>query len=106
MRNKAMNLLACLVGLAFVLPASAGDGFETAQLKNAYSQLTPAMGILNYSSEVTNAATGESSKRDSSALALVVTPQGLIMTHGHMKVENSQPFNISVTIGQGNDEKD
>ena len=106
MRNKAMKLSACLVVLACVLPAAAGDGFETAQLKKAYDQLTPAMGILNYSSEVTNAATGESSKRDSSALALVVTPQGLIMTHGHMKVENSQPFNISVTIGQGNDEKD
>lgn len=106
MRNNTMKLSAYLVALALVLPAAAGDGFETAQLKNAYSQLTPAMGILNYSSEVTNAATGESSKRDSSALALVVTPQGLIMTHGHMKVENSQPFNISVTIGQGNDEKD
>ena len=99
MRNKASKLSAYLVALAFVVPAAASDGFETDQLKNTYSQLTPAMGILNYSSEVTNAATGESSKRDSSALALVVTPQGLIMTHGHMKVENSQPFNISVILG-------
>lgn len=106
MLNKTLRLSACLVALLAVRPVIADDGFDTATLKNIYSQLTPSMGVLRYSSEVTNAATGESTKRDSSALALVVTPGGLIMTHGHMKVENSQPFNISVTLGQGDSEKD
>lgn len=107
MSSNLLSPLACLLALISVLPAAAADdGFETAMLKKAYDQITPAIGILNYSSEVTNASTGESSRRDNNALALVVSPEGLIMTHGHLKVENSNPFNISVTLGQGNDEKD
>ena len=106
MSSNTMRLTALLLTLGYAFNAAAEDGFDTALLKKAYGDLTPAIGILNYSSEVTNASTGESSKRDSNALALVVSPEGLIMTHGHMKVENSQPFNISVTLGQGDSEKD
>lgn len=106
MWSKTMTLSACLVAVLSVLPAVASDGFDTALLESTYSQLTPAMGVVRYSSEVTNANTGESSKRENNALALVVTPQGLLMTFGHVKVEDSVPFNISVTLGQGDSEKD
>ena len=106
MWSKTMTLSACLVAVLSVLPAVASDGFDTALLETTYSQLTPAMGVVRYSSEVTNANTGESSKRENNALALVVTPQGLLMTFGHVKVEDSVPFNISVTLGQGDSEKD
>ena len=94
--------LFCLVSLNAV----AGDVFTQNQLESIYDRVTPAMGLLKYSSEVTNASNGETSKRDRTALALVVSADGLVMTHGHMKLEGSDPFNITVTLGQGDGEKE
>lgn len=106
MLNSRLYRAATALAVVFALSAPASDGFDSALLKKAYGQLTPAIGIVKYSSEVINAGTGETTKRDSNALALVVSPAGLVMTHGHMKMENSQPFNISVVLGQGDAEKD
>lgn len=83
---------------------AAGDGFSKQQLQSIHDRVTPALGVLKYSSEVTNSRTGETSKRDRNALALVVSSTGLALAHGHMQLENNDPFNISVTLGQGEDE--
>lgn len=99
MRNSFLMLVGCLL----ITTGAAGE-FSQAQLKSAYEKITPAMGLLQYSSELTNASTGEVSKRDGTALALVVSPTGLVLCHGHIELENSTPFNISVTLGTGEDE--
>jgi serine protease Do len=100
------SILMTLVATLIALNAAAGDGFTQQQLESTYNKITPAMGLLKYSSEVTNSNTGESSRRDRNALALVVSSDGLVMAHGHMKLEGNEPFNISVTLGQGDDEKE
>ena len=99
------SILTIAIALTVTLNAAAGDGFTQQQLKSIYDRITPAMGLLKYSSEVTNPNTGETSKRERNGLALVVSSDGLVMTHGHMKLENNDPFNISVTLGQGDAEK-
>jgi len=98
------NFLITAAALIVALNA-AGDGFTQAQLQSIYDRVTPALGLLKYSSEVTNTNTGETSSRDRTALALVVSPDGLAMAPGHMQLEDNQPFNISVTLGQGDAEK-
>ncbi|HPO12098.1 MAG TPA: PDZ domain-containing protein [Candidatus Hydrogenedentes bacterium] len=96
-----LNSIILIAALSF----GANDGFSQTLLAAAYDAVTPAIGLLEYSSEVTDPATGETSKRDGNALALLVSPDGLVMTHGHMVVENADPFNIRVTLGQGDNEK-
>lgn len=102
MRNSAL-IIAGLVLLA--APGATAAEFSAGLLRKAYDDITPAIGLLSYSSEITNAATGEITKRDGNGLALVVSPEGLVLCHGHMKLENSEPFNISVTLGEGMDEE-
>ncbi len=103
---KSRILTATFAFLLALNAAAADDGFSQEQLKSIYDRVTPAMGLLTYSSEVTNANTGETSKRDRSALALVVSSDGLVMAHGHMRLENNEPFNITVALGQGDSEKE
>lgn len=80
------------------------DQFTQVLLENTFLENTPAIGLLEYSSEVVNSTTGETTKRENSALALVVSPDGLVMTHGHMVLENTQPFGIKVTLGRSDEE--
>ncbi len=81
------------------------DGFSQAAIARAQASLSPAVCVVTYSAEITNPATGDTSKRDSSALGLIVSPSGLAMAPGHMSLENAEPFNIKVSVGQGDDEK-
>jgi serine protease Do len=96
------NVLMILMVLAQVQTA---DGFTQAAIARAYAEHAPAIGLVTYSSEVTNPNTGETTKRDSSALGLLVSPAGLVMAPGHMQLENAEPFNITVTVGQGANEQ-
>ena len=82
------------------------DGFTQAGIERAYDAVAPAIGLLSYTSEITNPSTGAISKRNQNALGLVVSADGLVMTHGHMLLENTQPVNIVFRIGQGEDEKE
>lgn len=101
MRSK----LASIVALAIVWPAAAQD-FTPKQLQTFFDTVSPAVAIINYSSNVTNPNTGEISKRSTRALGLIVSPNGLVMAHGHMQLENSEPFNIRVSVGQGDAERE
>jgi serine protease Do len=94
--------------LAFVLAVAAAqldDGFQARVIREAYDRYTPAMCLVTYTAEITNPASGEATKRDNSALGLIVSPRGLVLAPGHMQLENSEPFNVSVAVGQGDQEK-
>jgi serine protease Do len=100
-------LSSLIVAAACLMPLAAADSdvFSQTLLEQAYRQVTPAIGVVEYSLKVTNPKTGEVSQRDNSALALVVAPDGLVMAHGHMDLQDAHPFNISVTLGRGSDEE-
>ncbi|MCX5757015.1 MAG: PDZ domain-containing protein [Candidatus Hydrogenedentes bacterium] len=98
-------LSSLLIAAAVVAQATPADGFSQAMIAKTYAEWAPAIALVQYSSEITDPATGESSKRDSSSLGLVVTPAGLVMGPGHMQLENAEPFNITVTVGHGDSEQ-
>ncbi len=103
-------LLSNTVGMLLVLTQAclgASEFFAQSTLGSAYDRLYPAIGLLTFSSEITNPNTGEIIRRDNNALGLVVSSDGLVMTHGHLVLENSQPFNIRLTlgIGSGNEQR-
>lgn len=99
MRSKIAFLTALLV------PATA-MALDQATLEQAYDRITPAMCLVQYTSEVTNPQTGQVNKRDSSAVGVLVSPDGLVMVHGHMVLEDAQPYAIKVTVGRGDNEKE
>jgi serine protease Do len=77
-----------------------------AQMKRSYDAITPAICKLAYTARIRNEATGQENRRPGRALGLLLSADGLIMTHGHMKLDNAEPFNIRVTVGEGEDEKE
>jgi len=99
-------MLSSLFALSALVAQAAAPGLSQEMLERAYDQVTPAMCLVRYSSEVTNPNNGQVSKRDSSALGLLVSPDGLVMAHGHMVLENAQPFSITILVGWGDDEKE
>ena len=96
------SLVIALMGLAQMQP---GEGFTQAAIAGDYKDVEPAICLVSYSAEVTNPGTGETTKRDSSALGLLVSANGLVMVPGHMSLENAEPFNINVSVGWGGDEQ-
>lgn len=74
-------------------------------IRQAYDRIDPALCLVEFSVEITNPGSGERNKQDRNALGVVVTPGGMVMTHGHMRVENSEPFNVKVTLGEGEAQK-
>ena len=96
-----------LVGIAaqaIALDADVGagrppDGFSSGAIQQAREALSPAMCLLRYSVEITNPSSGEISRRGGYSLGLMVAPDGLVMAHGHLLLENRRPENIKVKIG-------
>jgi serine protease Do len=82
------------------------DGLNANIIRNAYEAISPAVGLLTYSSEITNAGTGEVTRRDGSALGLLVSNDGLVITHGHMQLPSRKPTNIKLTFGEGENERE
>ena len=113
MKNSAKRMrrngpvLAALMCLFFASGSvwGAAPYFTPQVLSSAESRLAPAIGLLDFSVELMNESSGETTRRETSALALVVSPDGLVMTHGHMVRENATPFNITVTLGLGGEEQ-
>jgi serine protease Do len=103
-----MRREACIVLLALIAGgpvAARAQELNAETLRGAYARIAPALGLVKYSSQITNPASGEISRRDANALGLVVSADGLVMTHGHMVLENAEPFNVTVTLGRGDREK-
>ena len=97
------NSLAILI--LVMAQAPSGDGFSQPLIARMYDELSPAVCLVSYSSEITNPTTGDTTKRDNSALGLIVSPGGLVMAPGHMHLENAEPFNISAAVGRGDNEQ-
>ena len=86
-----------LASLAVVICGVSGEIAQTVA-ENAYRSYAPAVGVLFYSLEVTNPNTGEVTKRENTAIALVVRRDGLLMAPGHIQLDNAQPFNLRVAL--------
>ncbi len=93
------------VALVTFVVASGAFAISDRQVARNFDAVEPAVCLVSYSSEVRNPNSGESSRRNTRALGLVVSAKGLVMVHGHMKLQDSEPFNIRVEIGKGDDTK-
>ena len=98
-------------GVFFALAALAGavpmeDGLTQGVIQESFERYSPAVCLIEYSLEITNGRTGEVSNRDNTAIGLIVSPDGLVLAHGHMVIEDREPFNIKVVVGEGVNERE
>ena len=82
--------LSCIAFAAEVPPLLEPDDFSRADIQNVYKTLTPAICVLRYSMEITTSS-GEINRRSGYSLGLIVAPDGLILAHGHLLLENRNP---------------
>lgn len=101
------KLYRMMLAVAMAFPALAwtegleiypADGLSKTLIQQQYDRITPSLCLLKYTIEITNPNTGQVSQREANALGVVVSPDGLVLAHGHMQLENRQPRNIRVTV--------
>lgn len=106
-KNNLVVSLALVLGLARVaIAATETGGFSAEFIRTQYAAYTPAICMLSFTAEVESQRTGETQKRSTRALGLIVSPDGLVMTHGHMQSDKSDPSDIRVIVGKGEDEEE
>lgn len=106
-KNSLVIAIAFGVGFASVAPAAVEDSaFSPAFIQSRQEAIAPAICMLTFTAEVESQRTGETKKRSTRALGLIVSPDGLVMTHGHMQSDKSDPSNIRVIVGEGENEEE
>ena len=94
--------------IALVLAHSAGalGAVPSATVRDAHERVSPALCVVSYALERTHPATGQVDRSSGSTLGLIVSPDGLVMVRGHMQIDNIEPFNVRVSVGEGDDEQE
>ncbi len=105
MRSKHL-FLAALLALSGGFAATAQDDFSVAALNAAYDRCSPSLCMVSFTQEVLDPRSGETRRRDGNSLGLIVRADGLIMTHGHLVLENADPVDVRVRVGRGADMKE
>ncbi len=97
-------LLACYVVSVFPMTANAED-FSPKLLHQIYGELQEAVCILTFTQEATDPRTGEQQRQDGNAVALLVSSDGLVLSNGHLQLENITSFNFQVHVRQNGEDK-
>lgn len=108
MRTNSLVALIVLTAIGAVAAHGAEEAslFSPAFIEAQQKAVAPAICLLNFTAEVESQRTGEAQKRSTRALGLIVSPDGLVITHGHMQSDKSDPSNIRVVVGEGEEEKE
>lgn len=93
-----LTMAAAIVAHAVENEPLAQDGLTSAMVRTAYDKVGPSLCLLSYAIEIRNPNSGQISKRDSFAIGVLVSEDGLVLAHGHMKLDNRDPQNIRVTV--------
>lgn len=87
-------------------PLSHADNFTQATLESLYNQVAPSVCVMTFTQEITDPRTGEPRRQDGHAVALIVSPEGLVVANGHLQLENVHSFNFRVRVLRGAEEQE
>lgn len=92
--------------LATILTASVANagGFTQENLKAWFDQWSPALCVLKFTQTAIDPRTGEEQQQNGSAVALIVSPKGLLMSNGYLQRENVTTSNFRVVVLHENEE--
>lgn len=94
------------LGLVTSILLFVSNSFTASQLESIYKRISPAVALVQYTSEVTNQITGAVSRKDGVALGLLVSPDGLVVAPGFVEVEGVESFNFRVRFVAESEEKE
>lgn len=94
------------LGLVTSILLFVSNSFTASQLESIYKRISPAVALVQYTSEVTNQITGAVSRKDGVALGLLVSPDGLVVAPGFVEVEGVESFNFRVRFVAEGEEKE
>lgn len=104
--NHSVLQTATCVAMLLTHAAGALGGIQAATVEQAHERVAPALCVVSYGIERTHPATGQVDRSTGSTMGLIVSPDGLVMVRGHMQIENVEPFNVRVRVGEGEDEQE
>ncbi len=82
------------------------SSLDSSRLETIYKKISPAITLVQYTSEVTNQITGNVTRRDGIALGVIVSPDGLVLAPGFIELEGVESFNFRVKLFVEGDEKE
>lgn len=97
--------IAIIIFLSVPAVFSQAADFTPSSLQKIYDQLHESVCILTFTQEVTDARTGEQQRQDGNAVALIVSPEGLVLSNGHLQQNDINTFNFQVHIRRNNTEE-
>lgn len=74
------------------------DSFSVSKLEAIYEKFMPAICVLTFTQEITDPRSGEPRRQDGNAVALIVSPDGLLLSNGHLQIENVHSFSFRARI--------
>lgn len=99
--NKAT---AWAIAAAFVFAGAAATAqMRPEQIRSVYERVSPAVCPVAYSVEITSPYGNRNQTQKARSVGVLVSPDGLVVTHGHMQIPNREPFNVEVSVGRGDD---
>jgi len=88
--RKAYGCLG-LLAILFAAPrVASAEAFPAPVIRQAYNQWARALCLVTFSQELTDPRSGESCRREGTALGLLVRSDGLVITHGHLQTDTSR----------------
>jgi len=88
--RKAYGCLG-LLAILFAAPrVASAEAFPAPVIRQAYNQWARALCLVTFSQELTDPRSGESRRREGTALGLLVRSDGLVITHGHLQTDTSR----------------
>jgi serine protease Do len=99
--RRPVLILHAMAAAVLAIESEAAD-FTPETIQRAHEWVTPAMCLIAYTMETRNPQTGDVNRRPGFALGLIVSPDGLIVSHGHLLVDNREPTNLTARVGEGN----
>lgn len=99
-----LNTATCVL-LALTHVSAALGIVPAATVQRAHDRITPALCVVDYTLERTNPATGQTDRTSGSTVGIIVSPDGLVMVRGHLQMENIEPMNLRVHVGEGDSER-
>jgi len=93
-----------LAACTFLASPAGAVCFEQEVLRQIYDQLHEAICTLTFTQEATDPRTGEQKRQNGNAVALIVSPGGLLITNGHLQIENIHAFNFRAHVRRGGEE--
>jgi serine protease Do len=83
-----------------------GDAISSKVIQKSFSEINEAVCVVTFTQEATDPRTGEQKRQDGNAVGLLVSSDGLVISNGHLQLENISSFNFQVYVRRnGEDQK-